>query len=156
MRQKFVSQIRPEAGSETDYVKPKIAKKVTHMRERHIRFSITTDDIKRSISFYKDALGLTMRPICNPIAMFSFGAAEFEVCLRECSKELLEFEFAETQANGLLISLALETEAELERAEKAALHAGAVSCPEGCSPQNRCFRDFNGVNWLLSCRPSND
>ena len=126
------------------------------MKERQVRFSIVTDDINRSISLYKDAIGLAMRPICNPIAMFSFGVCEFEVCQRGASQSLLQFDFEAAQTSGLLVSLALDSEAELERAEKAALKSGAIPFPEECSSNTRCFRDFNGVNWHLSYTPRKD
>lgn len=122
------------------------------MNERRIRFSVPTDDIERSVSLYRDALGLAMRPICNPIAMFPLGEAELEICHREKSKELLGFEFSASQCTNLLISLVFDTQEEARRAEAAALNCGAVARPGVGSPLEKCFQDFNGVNWHLSSR----
>lgn len=122
-----------------------------HMRERQIRFSVVTDDLEKSISLYRDALGLRMRPICNAIAMFPLGAAEFEVCQREATKELLDFEFPGQRANGLLISLSLDTEQQLQGMLEAAVNCGATRIDDRePASKTHLLRDFNGVTWSIT------
>lgn len=120
------------------------------MRDRQVRFSIITDDIEKSISLYRDALGLDMRPICNAIAMFPLGVAEFEVCHREASKQLLDFKLDGELASGLLISLSLGSEEQVDKAVKAALQYGATSVNNESNSNSRILKDFNGVIWSLT------
>jgi len=120
------------------------------MRERQIRFSIVTDDITKSISLYRDALGLDTRPISNAIAMFPLGVAEFEVCERSAARELLRFEFDTEHTSGLLISLVFDSEPQMDKSVKAALQSGATLLNNDIAPNARYLKDFNGVSWFLT------
>src|SRR4051794_1179048 len=121
------------------------------MSERSIRFSVLTDDFQRSVTLYRDVLGFPMRPLCNPIAMFSFGAAEFEVCQKECAGDLLGVQPGGPPAGGLLISVEFDEESQITALAKKVLKLGAQRF-ETTVPADLAFRDFNGIVWMLSVR----
>ena len=120
------------------------------MLKEKIRFSIATTDIQRSVSLYRDILGLKMRPLCNPIAMFPIGQAEFEVCHREATKDLLGFEFDKPESGGISIALTVDSEKDVGRIADAAIREGAKLL-EGSFDGEKVFKDFNGVIWSVRC-----
>ena len=122
------------------------------MSERRIRFSVVTDDLQRSEALYRVCFGLRMRQLSNPILMFPLdplGIAEFEVCLREASRDLLEFDFGAKRTTGLLVSLRFDSEAEMNSVAESALNIGAQVVGQSLSLSWN-LEDFNGVNWFLS------
>lgn len=122
--------------------------------ERKIRFSITTNDLERSISLYRDALGLDMRPLSNAIALFPLGVAEFEVADSRDSRNLVEAEFDTAGTSGLVITLEFSSEARRNDVLEKAVAMGAervLPLEEWHSP---ALVDFNGVRWSLLLKPN--
>jgi hypothetical protein len=119
--------------------------------ERRIRFSIVTDDIMRSQALYRDALGLSMRPLSNAILMFPLGEAEFEVCHRDAAGQLVEFDFGQARTSGLLISLRFFSEERMNNAAEKAFEVGARLVDQVESKWWK-LEDFNGVSWRLTLR----
>lgn len=117
--------------------------------ERRVRFSIVTDDVTRSVELYQGALGLGMRALSNPILMFPLGEAEFEVCHRGATQDLLQYDMADVQVDGILISLRYATESRMNAAAERAIEIGAT--PIGrVESKSWSLRDFNGVRWFLT------
>jgi L-amino acid N-acyltransferase len=120
-----------------------------NLLDHQFRFSIVTDDFEKSVSLYKDALSLKMTPISGPIAMFPLGMAEFEVCLRESAKDVLDYQFPAERADGILISLKFDSDIQLNHALESALACGATQLESQSRPNAVRIRDFNGVSWSL-------
>ena len=120
------------------------------MNSRKIVISTLTSDIGKSTLLYRDALGLAMRPPCNPIAMFPLGDVELQVCAKQASEDLIGVDFSSVNTCGVAVTLSLGSFEALEVAERAALRLGCESRPTKDASKERCFLDFNGVTWLLT------
>ena len=117
------------------------------MKERQFRFTVLTKNISRSIKFYQEILGLNMRPICNAIAMFPLGYAEFEVCQASETQELLGLDLENQLSSGVLITLKKDAN-DIDLIFQNALNDGAVAIDSSVKGA-KSFRDFNGVTWLV-------
>lgn len=118
-----------------------------NMKERELRISITTKNLTQSVDLYQNQLGLSMRPMCNAIAMFPLGYVELEICQDSESKELLGVGLGNQSPNGILMSVK-RVKGEIEAVVSNALSLGGERMDtdvEGAA----AFRDFNGIMWLI-------
>ena len=122
------------------------------MTSPKLRFSIVTDDYSKSVSLYRDAIGLQMAPPCNPLAIFRLGEIGdilLEVCQRECGAELVAHDFVDERVSGLVVTKVFGDIGTLNATVEAAIAAGArtVEHTDGGAQ----LVDFNGVAWSFVC-----
>ena len=113
--------------------------------ERRVRFTIVTDDFEKSIKLYRDALGLEMRLLSHPIAMFPLGTADFEICDREHAKTFVGIEGSQLGGAGAVLSLKVASLAKAKKMIDAALDQGAEELNNSAVPKLRTLKDFNGL-----------
>ena len=116
-----------------------------------VRFTVVTDDFKKSIEFYQDVLGLKMRPPCSGVAMFDLhpsGGILFECCLRSFAMDLVTAEFQPGSVSGTAITLQCENQEKLDFLLNR-LRSRGLEVSEASSSTYR-FTDFNGVIWILA------
>lgn len=115
-----------------------------------ITVTTLTDDLERSIAFYRDGMGLPMRLFSNAILMFPMGDAELEVCLRGHEGELVGFGLdIQSGSSGAVLTLAgfdgVSTDAVRELIDSRPDDFMEVAnLANGVS-----FQDFNGILWRV-------
>ena len=119
------------------------------MSRPKIRFSVVTDDLKGSLDFYQDVLKLKMRPFSNGILMFSFGEAEFEVCLRSEAMDLLEGTFSSGPTSNLMVSMVVDGSSELNFMHQSLADANIEMKYSSNKPFIFWFTDLNGLKWMI-------